>query len=387
MNTLEPAVDAGESPSEGLPARLDAPHPAQVHSSELLGTGPVARRLATAEVARPADDEGARRVARLEEQCSRLAHELSGVARDADRRDREYQARIAALVRRLNECESELAEREARLAAVTGAYDGLRSQVEAGDAPLSAAAAVYRRELGRHSEVVDRLKARLEERGRALAQAREQIDALHEERGRLLDALEDRGRQMGQLLAQLTRGEVRDGFGMDFHSGLQRLLERESEAATGGPRVDVAASAALSEQTIVLGPLGGGGAMPLTASDGRATAGDEARTAGAARPRPGRLRRYLVPVSPGSGEAFELTGPRSYVGRGIAADVSLEQPTVSRLHSVLYLIGGATVVEDARSANGVYVNGQRVQQAVLKDGDVLAFGNLEFRFLVAISDP
>lgn len=94
-----------------------------------------------------------------------------------------------------------------------------------------------------------------------------------------------------------------------------------------------------------------------------------------------------MPVRTGRGEAFELTGPRSYVGRGIAADVCLDQPTVSRLHSVLYLVGGATLVEDARSANGVYVNGQRVQQAVLKDGDLLAFGNLEFRFLVAISDP
>jgi len=128
------------------------------------------------------------------------------------------------------------------------------------------------------------------------------------------------------------------------------------------------------------------------AAEGRRNASEAAAPgtaqATAARARAGsiRLRRYLLPVKADIHPVFELTGPRSYVGRGPEADVSIGHKTISRLHGVMYWIGGATIVEDARSTNGVFVNDQRVQQAVLKDGDVVAFGNVAFHFRVAVSD-
>ena len=101
---------------------------------------------------------------------------------------------------------------------------------------------------------------------------------------------------------------------------------------------------------------------------------------------PVRLRRYLIPVDQDYDCVFELSGSRSYVGRDVEADFCIPDATISRLHGVLYYIGGATIVEDARSTNGIYVNRQRVAHAVLKDGDVVAFGNVEFNFRVAVSD-
>jgi pSer/pThr/pTyr-binding forkhead associated (FHA) protein len=98
------------------------------------------------------------------------------------------------------------------------------------------------------------------------------------------------------------------------------------------------------------------------------------------------LRRYLLPLKPDAHQVFELSGPRSYVGRNFEANVCISQPTISRLHAVLYWIGGATIVEDARSSNGVFVNRKRVQQSVLIDGDVVAFGNVEYQFRVSVSD-
>jgi len=95
-----------------------------------------------------------------------------------------------------------------------------------------------------------------------------------------------------------------------------------------------------------------------------------------------QLHRHLVPQGEGRSPTWSLLGDRSYVGRGIEADIRLEHPTVSRLHCVLYCVGGALVVEDARSLHGVYVNGRRVQQAVLKDGDVVAFGDVAFSLRV-----
>jgi len=95
-----------------------------------------------------------------------------------------------------------------------------------------------------------------------------------------------------------------------------------------------------------------------------------------------RLHRQLVPHREGGSRSWSLRGDRSYVGRGIEADIRLEDPTVSRLHGVLYCVGGALIVEDARSAHGIYVNGDRIQQAVLKDGDVIAFGDVAFSLRV-----
>ncbi|MCU0976364.1 MAG: FHA domain-containing protein [Steroidobacteraceae bacterium] len=354
-----------------------------MRSEELLGLRPAGsgRDAQAPASTAPAADAAASRIAKLEQQCFRLAHELSSVACDADRRDREYQAQIDALVRRLHECESELSDRDGRLASMTQAYEGLRSQVENGGVPATAAAAVYRRELRRNAEVATGLRARLEERGRALELAGEQIAALHAERARLIDALDERTRQVGELVAQLTRGEVRDGFGIDFRSGLGPLLLQDASTTAESGVTAGWHTPGINEQTIVLEA----GPPPDTAAES-ATPGP-VTVAGPAAAVPGpRLRRYLLPVQSDVDPPFELTGPRSYVGRGIEADVCLAHPTVSRLHGVLYRIGGSTIVEDARSSNGVFVNRERVQQAVLKDGDIVSFGNVAFWFRVTVSD-
>ena len=99
------------------------------------------------------------------------------------------------------------------------------------------------------------------------------------------------------------------------------------------------------------------------------------------RQRPGAaLRRYLISLDPDANDVFELSRPRSYVGRGAEADLRINDATVSRLHGVVYLVGGATMVEDACSTNGLSVNREQVRQAVLKDGDTVTFGSARFQF-------
>ena len=60
----------------------------------------------------------------------------------------------------------------------------------------------------------------------------------------------------------------------------------------------------------------------------------------------------------------------------------MSDATVSRLHAILSLQGGATVVEDASSTNGLFVNARRVSRAVLKDGDTVAFGTARFQYRI-----
>src|SRR5215211_505124 len=70
------------------------------------------------------------------------------------------------------------------------------------------------------------------------------------------------------------------------------------------------------------------------------------------------------------------------LGRGQASDVVLEDRSVSRRHAVVTRRGAEVVLWDDRSFNGVQVNGERVPQAVLRDGDAIALGDVQMRFVV-----
>ena len=70
------------------------------------------------------------------------------------------------------------------------------------------------------------------------------------------------------------------------------------------------------------------------------------------------------------------------VGRTARADFILEAPLVSRLHCRLTAAASdQLVVEDLKSTNGILVNGKPVERSVLKTGDVLTVGRVEFRIL------
>ena len=70
-----------------------------------------------------------------------------------------------------------------------------------------------------------------------------------------------------------------------------------------------------------------------------------------------------------------------HVGRGLAADLRLDDNSVSRRHAIVVPRPSGARILDDRSANGTLVNGRRVQQADLHDGDVIVLGRVVLRFL------
>src|SRR5215208_1860315 len=72
-----------------------------------------------------------------------------------------------------------------------------------------------------------------------------------------------------------------------------------------------------------------------------------------------------------------LPGSIKTIGRAPRADFIVEAALVSRLHC--RLSAGATDLEvvDLESTNGTYVNGQRTERAILKDGDRLGVGRVD----------
>ncbi len=79
-----------------------------------------------------------------------------------------------------------------------------------------------------------------------------------------------------------------------------------------------------------------------------------------------------------------LAGGVRTIGRATGADFIVDAPLVSRVHCrVTALPGGELEVRDLNSTNGTFVNGERVENAVLESGDRIQVGRVE---LVALRD-
>ena len=81
-------------------------------------------------------------------------------------------------------------------------------------------------------------------------------------------------------------------------------------------------------------------------------------------------------VSPAEFELEENTS----IGRSPSNDIVLKEPKVSRQHAAINLIDGNYVIVDLKSSNGIHVNGRKVEEVVLEDGDELVIGNSKFTF-------
>jgi pSer/pThr/pTyr-binding forkhead associated (FHA) protein len=68
------------------------------------------------------------------------------------------------------------------------------------------------------------------------------------------------------------------------------------------------------------------------------------------------------------------------IGRDSKSNIHLDDPSVSRLHASLSMVGTQFFVEDHKSTNGTFLNKKRVTMHVLKDGDEIALGHFNLRF-------
>ena len=69
------------------------------------------------------------------------------------------------------------------------------------------------------------------------------------------------------------------------------------------------------------------------------------------------------------------------VGRSDTRDVIIPDPAGSRHHCSIFLQQQVHVLRDMGSANGLYVNGQRVDECTLNHGDIITIGNTELKYV------
>jgi diguanylate cyclase (GGDEF)-like protein len=97
-----------------------------------------------------------------------------------------------------------------------------------------------------------------------------------------------------------------------------------------------------------------------------------------------RDRAYLIVLAGSSvGEMYKINDEVTTIGRGNNADVHIVDDGISRKHCEIAHSGNQILVRDLGSTNGTFLNGNRISEHVLQDGDKIQVGSttiLKFTF-------
>src|SRR5215813_8981294 len=75
------------------------------------------------------------------------------------------------------------------------------------------------------------------------------------------------------------------------------------------------------------------------------------------------------------------------LGRATENDISVDDPEMSRRHAVFKRSREGCAVLDLGTSNGTAVNGQGVERALLKHGDVVKIGEVEITYAETTRAP
>ena len=94
-------------------------------------------------------------------------------------------------------------------------------------------------------------------------------------------------------------------------------------------------------------------------------------------------QRALILVLSGTrlGHRLVLGDAPIDVGRGSAAGLILDADSVSRKHARIERFGGGHRIVDLGSTNGTYVNGVKIKEHILKDGDRIGIGKALLKYI------
>jgi pSer/pThr/pTyr-binding forkhead associated (FHA) protein len=82
----------------------------------------------------------------------------------------------------------------------------------------------------------------------------------------------------------------------------------------------------------------------------------------------------------GGSRIYPITQQVIRIGRSLDNDLTLDHPQVSRKHAELFYGQGSFFISDLGSLSGTFVNGEKIIQKKLEQGDVITLANLHLIF-------
>src|ERR1035438_7147122 len=89
------------------------------------------------------------------------------------------------------------------------------------------------------------------------------------------------------------------------------------------------------------------------------------------------MARLVIKSTENGDRVIDLNLGVNRLGRIPKNDFPIEHPTVSSRHCEIVLANDGVMVRDCTSANGTFVNGERIQEATLSVGQTLHLGEVE----------
>ncbi len=87
---------------------------------------------------------------------------------------------------------------------------------------------------------------------------------------------------------------------------------------------------------------------------------------------------WLVGISENiSGQQFALDREEILIGRGTGCHIQIKDPKVSRTHAKIKIKAGQLTIEDLDSTQGILINGERVGDCQLENGDRIQLGDTQ----------
>jgi hypothetical protein len=91
--------------------------------------------------------------------------------------------------------------------------------------------------------------------------------------------------------------------------------------------------------------------------------------------------RFEIRYPTGSPHQVDLGGSLVVLGRDPGCDIVISDPKCSRRHAVIEAVGQGLTIRDTGSANGVFVNGKKVERASLEPDDLVRVGEVILKVL------
>src|SRR5579859_986520 len=86
---------------------------------------------------------------------------------------------------------------------------------------------------------------------------------------------------------------------------------------------------------------------------------------------------FIVLAGGTVGQMYKIAGQEMYIGRASDAEIRVDDEGVSRRHCrVAQTPNNQVILVDLGSTNGTYVNGHKISEQVLRDGDKVQVGAL-----------